>query len=124
MVFLSSTTVRNVGVIFDQDMSFTPIINKSQGLQFFFTSTTLQKSGSSCRKKVQTNKQIDLVLTFVKFNLDCCNSLSGYTENSLRSLHSIQNAVVHVLTRTGMRDHITPVLVFLHWLTCIIQNRK
>ncbi len=34
----------------------------------------------------------------------------------LDSLQLMQNAAAHVLTRTGIREHIIPVLASLHWL--------
>ena len=42
--------------------------------------------------------------------------LHGITDNLLQRLQSVQNAAARLVTRTGRRQHITPVLRELHWL--------
>jgi len=50
--------------------------------------------------------------------LDYCNALfSGVTDTLLRRLQSVQNAAARLVTGTRRRDHITPVLRQLHWLS-------
>jgi len=49
--------------------------------------------------------------------LDYCNAaLCGITDTLLRKLQSVQNAAARLLTRTGRREHLTPVLRQLRWL--------
>jgi len=99
----SNTTVKNLGVIFDQDLSF----NKSQGLHFFIY-VTFKKSDILSQKDAEK-----LVHAF----LDYCNSLlSGFSNKFLESLQLIRNSAVCVITKTKKRDQITPVLAALHWL--------
>ena len=58
-----------------------------------------------------------LVQMFISCRLDYCNALLyGITDNLFRRLQSIQNAAARLLTGTGRRDHISPVLSLLHWL--------
>ena len=49
--------------------------------------------------------------------LDYCNSLLyGLPANHLAKMQRLENACARVITRTGRRLHITPVLKDLHWL--------
>ena len=50
-------------------------------------------------------------------SLDYCNSvLCNLPKSSILRLQRIQNQVARILTRTHRRDHITEVLIDLHWL--------
>ncbi|KAI3351522.1 hypothetical protein L3Q82_020364 [Scortum barcoo] len=79
--FTSSTTVRNLCVLIDQDMSFlTPISSIFQGLPFT-TCATSQKLGTFCPKAMPEK----LVHAFVSSRLDYCNSLlSGCPEQVVK----------------------------------------
>ena len=58
-----------------------------------------------------------MVQAFISSRLDYCNSLlCGIAGNLLQKLQSVQNAAARLITRTGRRGHITPVLRELHWL--------
>jgi len=58
-----------------------------------------------------------LIQAFISNRLDYCNAaLCGITDTLLRKLQSVQNAAARLLTQTGRREHITPVLRQLHWL--------
>uniref|UniRef100_A0A3Q3KA17 Reverse transcriptase domain-containing protein n=1 Tax=Monopterus albus TaxID=43700 RepID=A0A3Q3KA17_MONAL len=108
----SSTTVRNLGVIFDQNMSFKSHINQVSRSAFFH-----QCNIAKIRSILFQSDAIKLVYAFVTSRLDYCNSLlSGCPNNSLKSLQLIQNAAARVLTGTSKRDHISPILASLHWL--------
>ena len=53
----------------------------------------------------------------VSSRLDYCNSvLAGMSSANLDRLQRVQNTLARVVTETRRRDHITPVLVELHWL--------
>jgi len=58
-----------------------------------------------------------VIQAFVSSRLDYCN----VTENLFQRLQSVQNAAARLITRTGRREHITPVLRQLHWLPDRIQ---
>jgi len=58
-----------------------------------------------------------LVQAFISGRLDYCNSLLyGMTNSLFQHLQSVQNAAARLITRTGRREHITPVLRELQWL--------
>lgn len=54
---------------------------------------------------------------FLSTRLDYCNTLYlGISESLVTRLQYVQNAAAKFLTNTRKRDHITPVLINLHWL--------
>ncbi|XP_056887154.1 uncharacterized protein LOC130524745 [Takifugu flavidus] len=108
----SSLSVRNLGVTFDQNLSFNSHIKLVSRSAFFHL-----RNITKIRKLLTRHDAEKLVHAFVTVRLDYCNSLSsGCPNNSLRSLQLIQNAAARVLTGIDKRDHITPVLASLHWL--------
>ena len=56
-----------------------------------------------------------LVHAFVSFKLDFCNSLLYGIPKYLQKLQSVQNAAMRLVTSSKF-DHITPLLMQLHWL--------
>ncbi len=58
-----------------------------------------------------------VVHAFVSSRLDYCNALYlGVSQASLSYLQLVQNSAARLLTGTKKRDHITPLLISLHWL--------
>ena len=112
IVLASSSTVRNLGVIFDQDLSFSSHIKQISRTAFFHLRNIAKIRGILSQTDAEK-----LVHAFVTSRLDYCNSLlSGCSNGSLKSLQLVQNAAARVLTRTRKRDHISPILASLHWL--------
>lgn len=108
----SSTTVRSLGVIFDQDLSFKYQIKQISRTAFFHLRNIVK-----IRQILSQRDAEKLIHAFVTSRLDYCNSLlSGCSNKSIRTLQLIQNAAARVLTKTRKRDHISPVLASLHWL--------
>ncbi|RCU35148.1 hypothetical protein DVA81_17760 [Acinetobacter baumannii] len=108
----SSTTIRNLGVTFDQDMSFNAHIKQTSRTAFFHLRNIVKIRHILSQKDAEK-----LVHAFVTSMLDYCNSLlSGCPDKSLKTLQLIQNAAARVLTGTSKREHISPILASLHWL--------
>ena len=108
----SSTTVKNLGVIFDQDLSFNSHIKQMSRTAFFHL-----RNIAKIRHILSLKDAEKIIHAFVTSRLDYCNSLlSGCSKKSLKPLQLVQNAAARVLTGTKKRDHITPVLASLHWL--------
>ncbi len=58
-----------------------------------------------------------VIHAFVSTRLDYCNSLyMGINQSSLARLQMVQNAATRLLSGVRKREHITPVLISLHWL--------
>ncbi|XP_070840477.1 uncharacterized protein, partial [Chaetodon trifascialis] len=108
----SSTTVKNLGVIFDQDMCFHSHVKQISRTAFFHL-----RNIAKIRHILSQNDAEKLVHAFVTSRLDYCNSLlSGCPNSLLNILQLLQNAAARVLTKTRKRDHISPILATLHWL--------
>ena len=60
---------------------------------------------------------VQLVSCFVLSRLDYCNSvLAGLPKSSLNKLQKVQNSAARLILNKSKREHITPLLVKLHWL--------
>lgn len=58
-----------------------------------------------------------VVHAFVSSHLDYCNVLYlGVSQASLSRLQLVQNSAARLLTGSKRREHISPVLIKLHWL--------
>ena len=62
------------------------------------------------------NKNTGTCLGDLKIGLLQLAILYGLPANHLAKMQRLQNACARVITRTGRRSHITPVLKELHWL--------
>ena len=72
---------------------------------------------SSIRRYITTDCAHSLVRSLVLSRLDYCNSLLvGLTTTQLQKLQRIQNTAARIICMKSKRDHITPSLIFLHWL--------
>ena len=69
------------------------------------------------RKYITESACKTLVCSLVTSRLDYGNVLLyGLSSGSLSRLQRIQNTAARIITRTKKQDHITPVLISLHWL--------
>ena len=106
------STVRNLGVVFDQIMSFNEHISKVCKSSHFH----LRNIGK-IRKYLDESSTETLIHAFVTSKLDYCNALlNGLPKYQINMLQLVLNTAARVVTHTRKYDHITPVLVRLHWL--------
>uniref|UniRef100_A0A672G2J3 Reverse transcriptase domain-containing protein n=1 Tax=Salarias fasciatus TaxID=181472 RepID=A0A672G2J3_SALFA len=108
----SSSTVRNLGVLFDQDISFKAHINLACKTAYFHL-----RNIAKIRNILPRSDAEKLIHAFVSARLDYCNSLLAACPKSvLKNFQLVQNAAARLLTGTRRHEHITPVLKSLHWL--------
>ncbi len=107
-----SASVRNLGVIFDDQLTF----------QEHFA-----KTARSCRFALHNIRKIRPFLTehaaqllvqdLVISRLDYCNALlAGLPSNTIKPLQIIQNAAAQLVFNEPKRAHVTPLFISLNWL--------
>ena len=106
------TNAKNLGIIFDNNFKFDKQISSTVKTSFFHL-RLLAKI-----KPYLPPKQFEMVIhSFITSRLDYCNALYyGLDCASLRRLQLVQNAAARLLTGIKKSDHITPILISLHWL--------
>ena len=107
-----SSSARNLGFIFDSDMSFPDQINSvSKSCHFHI------RDIRRIRHLLPLSTATTLANSLVSSKLDYCNSLhSGISQTNLNKLQRIQNSLARVIKNTSKYQHITPTLKKLHWL--------
>jgi len=71
----------------------------------------------SVRRSLTTEVTRALVQAFIICRLNYCNSvLAGVADVYLQRLQSVQNTAACLVSGAHHHDHITPVIVSLHWL--------
>lgn len=112
-----TSQVRNLGVIFDDQMSFKPHVTQVCRMAYY----ELRKI-SSIRHYLTPDATKTLVVSLVLSRLDYGNSLlAGSYQKLLDKLQRVQNNSARLITKTRKRDHISPILRSLHWLP--LENR-
>ncbi len=118
---IPSTSVRNLGVIFDDQLSF---------------KVHIAKTARSCRFALHNIRKIRLFLTehdaqllvqaLVITRQDYCNALlAGLPSSTNKPLHMIQNAAARLVFNEPKRAH-APLFISLHWLpvTALIKFKS
>ena len=104
--------VRNLGVIFDQNLNFVQHITNVCRSAYFHLHNI-----RCIRKYLNDEAASAAIHAFVTSRLDYANAvLYGLPKSQISRLQRVQNAAARLLTGTAHRDHITPVLERLHWL--------
>ena len=111
-VKFSDDPVRNLGVIFDSQLSMKPHIRSVVKSGYFHL-----RNISLARKQLTKDATRSLTEALVLSRLDYGNSLlSGISDELLQKLQVLQNSAARLVTKTPRRAHISPVLRELHWL--------
>lgn len=109
--------VRNLGSIFDSELSMVPHVNGLCQTACFHI-----RNIGKIRKFLDTASCEQLIHAFVTSRLDLYNSLLiGLPRVVISKLQRVQNIAARVITRTAKTHHITPLLELLHWLP--VQQR-
>ncbi len=109
---VTSSTVKNLGVILDSKLSFENHISHVTKTAFFHL-----RNIAKLQNMLPVSDAEKLVHAFMTSRLDYCNALLGACPaSSINKLQIVQNAAARVLTRSRKYDHITPILQSLHWL--------
>ena len=111
-VIRSEAKVKNLGVILDNKLSLEDHVNAvSRTCHFHLRNISRihrYLSEDACRTIIQS-----LVIS----RLDYCNVLlNGLLKIIISKLQRVQNTAAHIIARTPRAEHITPVLMDLHWL--------
>ncbi len=108
----SSSSVRNLGVLFDSNLSFDSHVSSICKTAFFH-----HKNISKLRPMLSMSNAEMLIHAVMTSRLDYCNALiGGCSARLINKLQMVQNTAAIVLTRTRKYDHISPVMSTLHWL--------
>ena len=104
--------VRNLGVILDKNMTMLDHIS-SVCQRCYYQLRQIRR----VRKSLSAASKLFLVLASVHSWLDYCNSvLHSLPWSRLQLLQSVLNSAARLIRGLGRFDHITPVLIDLHWL--------
>ena len=106
------STIKNLGVIIDSNLSFDQHIDATcRSAQFHI------RALRHIRGLLSTEVAKCVAASIVGSRLDYCNGLLfGATSKNLRKLQLVQNTAARVVVMGRKRDHIGPVLKDLHWL--------
>ncbi len=98
-----SKTARNLGVMIDDQLTF---------------SDDIAKTAWSCRFALFNIKKIRPFLSEHASQLlvQCNALLAGLPDSSIKPLQLIQNAAARLIFNETKRMHVTPLLINLHWL--------
>jgi hypothetical protein len=116
-VVIPSENARNLGVMFDSNLNMKKQVTTACKAAFF----QLRKIGA-IRKYLTDDFTAQLVHAFVTSRLDYCNSLLvGLPSVTLAKLQKVQNSAARIITRNKKHEHITPILLNLHWLPVLLR---
>ena len=104
--------VSDLGVYLNSELAMMEHVSRTSR-SCFFQLRRLRQIRRSAGEEVTKR----LVSAFVLSRLDYCNAaLAGLPQSTIRPLQRVQNAAARLITNTGRHDHITPVMMDLHWL--------
>ena len=105
-------SLKSLGVTIDSGLTFDRHINNICRASYFNIRALRQIRSALTRETARS-----VAASLVQTRLDYCNSiLVGTTVKNLSKLQRVQNSLARVVTGHRKREHITPVLMNLHWL--------
>ena len=112
-VSVASEPVRNLGAMFDSQLIMAPHVKSVVKRPSFH----LRNIGKA--RRVLTEDATKTVMqSLVMSRLDYCNTLLiGIQQDLIAKLQRLQNSAARIVSRTRKYEHITPVLIKLHWLS-------
>ena len=100
-----SPTVRNLWVIFDQDMNLQPHVQRVCQTCYMHLRNIAVIRGAPTMKSAEC-----LIHALASSKLDFCNSLlAQLSGKTLGKLHTVQNSTARILTCVSQYEHITPI---------------
>ena len=112
VVINPSNSVRDLGVLLDNELTMRPHINKIISACFYRLRRLQQ-----LRRLLDRTMMQRLVSASVISRLDYCNStLVGLTACTLEPLQRVLHAAVRFVAGLGRRDHVRESMKDLHWL--------
>ena len=107
-----SSTVRNLGVTLDQNLSFQQNVSRVCQICYF----ELRRI-NSIRHYLSQDALTKLIYAFVLSKIDYCEFLlAGCPKQLIQKHQKVQNNAAGLICRTRKSDHISPVVHTLHWL--------
>ena len=107
-----SSKVTNLGVIFDESLSFYDHIKNCRKNSFYILRNLRHIRHHFTKSGFET-----LIHAFITSKIDYCNSLFiNIPKSTVKLLQSVQNFAARLVCRRSLHCHITPVLMELHWL--------
>ena len=111
-VITPSSTAKNLGVIFDNELTMNPQINAITSSCFY-----QMRQIRSIRKLLTTDAAKVLVHAFISSRVDYCNSIYyGLTDAAMSKIQSILNSAARLVTDKSRCARTTPILKDLHRL--------
>ena len=108
----ASVSARNIGVIFDSYKNFECQVSSVCKASFFHI-----RNVSRIRKYLSVESTKILVHAFVTCRLDNGNALLyGLPKYLIERLQAVMNCAARLILRKQKYDHVTPLLIELHWL--------
>ena len=112
-------SVRSLGVTIDSTLSFNTHVNEVCRAIRHHT-----RALRHVRKCISTEDATRIAVSIASARLDYCNSVLYKTSQSnISKLQRAQNSLARVVTNSRKGDHITPILVDLHWLPIAARNK-
>ena len=109
------TKVRNLGVIFDSNMSMLHHVNQVCKKGYHQLTKIRQ-----IRKYLDQEATVSVIHAFVTSHIDYCNALLyGCPKYIINKLQKLQNCAARVVTGKYKFDHISDLMKHLHWLPVV-----